>query len=144
MKGFITNHSLQVSTATHIYEAGVDEQERTGHGSLDGVSTYKRTSQQQCQEVSSILNTAKKPKTYKFMPFSLHHMSLRTASKTSLGSFQCSLSLCLCLHHHHVLVPALVPRQSLILPYLPHFYFNSCPSVVINLNNRNIIQLFTQ
>ena len=38
--GYKTNHSLQATAATHLYQAGVDEQlmmERTGHCSLEGV-----------------------------------------------------------------------------------------------------------
>ena len=45
--GFRTNHSLRSTTATRLYQAGVDEQlimETTGHRSLEGVRSYKRTS----------------------------------------------------------------------------------------------------
>ena len=48
--GYKTNHSLRATTATRLYHAGVDEQlimERTGHRSLDGVISYKRTSDNQ-------------------------------------------------------------------------------------------------
>lgn len=40
ISGYKTNHSLRATTATRLYQAGVDEQlimERTGHRSLDGV-----------------------------------------------------------------------------------------------------------
>ena len=43
--GFKTNHSLRVTAATRLFQAGVDEQlimKRTGHCSIDGVRTYKR------------------------------------------------------------------------------------------------------
>ena len=46
-------------TATRLYQAGVDEQlimERTGHRSLDGVRSYKRTSQEQQVTLSDIMN----------------------------------------------------------------------------------------
>ena len=46
ISGYKTNHSLQVTTATWLYQASIDEQlmmERTGHRSLDGVRFYKRT-----------------------------------------------------------------------------------------------------
>ena len=48
--GLHTNHSLRATAATHLYNAGVDEQQvmkRTGHRSLDDVRSYKRTSMQQ-------------------------------------------------------------------------------------------------
>lgn len=61
--GFKTNHSLRATTATRLYQSGVDEQlvmERTGHRSLEGVRSYKRTSDEQREALSDILN--KKPK----------------------------------------------------------------------------------
>ena len=61
MSGYKTNHSLRVTTATWLFQAGVEEQlimSRTGHQSLDGVRTYKRVSEEQCQQVSSVLNSA--------------------------------------------------------------------------------------
>ena len=59
IEGYKTNHSLRATTATRLYQAGVDEQlimERTGHRSLDGVRSYKRTSQQQKEALSDIMN----------------------------------------------------------------------------------------
>ena len=49
VSGFKTNHSLRVTTATRLFQNGLDEQlimERTGHRSLDRVRGYKRTSQE--------------------------------------------------------------------------------------------------
>lgn len=68
--GYKTNHSLRVTAATRLFQAGVDEQlimKQTGHRSLEGVRIYKQTSETQNEEVSSILNAdqasfAKKPK----------------------------------------------------------------------------------
>ena len=57
--GFKTNHSLRATSTTRLYESGIDEQlvtERTGHRSLDGVSSYKRTTDSQREAVSDILN----------------------------------------------------------------------------------------
>ncbi len=57
--GFRTNHSLRATTATRLYQAGVDEQlvmERTGHQSLEGVCSYKHTSEAQQANLSDILN----------------------------------------------------------------------------------------
>ena len=56
--GYKTNHSLRVTIATRLYRHGVDEQlimERTGHRSLDGVRSYKRTSADQQEALSDIL-----------------------------------------------------------------------------------------
>ncbi len=58
IEGFKTNHSLRATTATRLYQSGVDEQlvmERTGHRSLEGVRNYKRTSSQQKEALSDIL-----------------------------------------------------------------------------------------
>ena len=57
--GYKTNHSLRATSATRLYQSGVDEQlvmERTGHRSLDGVRSYKRTSDSQREALSDILN----------------------------------------------------------------------------------------
>ena len=57
--GFRTNHSLRATSATRLFNAGADEQlimERTGHRSVDGVRSYKRTSVQLTEDVSDILN----------------------------------------------------------------------------------------
>ena len=45
--GTVSPGTIQATAATRLYHAGVDEQmvmERTGHHSLEGVWTYKRTS----------------------------------------------------------------------------------------------------
>ncbi len=45
IEGIKTNHSLRATTATRLYQSGVDEQlvmERTGHRSLEGVRNYKK------------------------------------------------------------------------------------------------------
>ena len=63
--GFRTNHSLRATTATRLYQAGVDEQlimERTGHHSIDGVRNYKRTNAEQQENLSDILSLSKRPK----------------------------------------------------------------------------------
>ena len=65
--GYNTNHSLHATAATRLYHARMDEQlimERTGHRSLDGVRSYKRTSAKQQEYLSDILGlTNKKLKT---------------------------------------------------------------------------------
>ena len=66
--GYKTNHSLRATAATRLYQAGVDEQlimEVTGHQSLDGVRSYKRTSQEQREELSDIMNLIRTKETEK-------------------------------------------------------------------------------
>ncbi|ESO99525.1 hypothetical protein LOTGIDRAFT_158614 [Lottia gigantea] len=56
-----TNHSLRVTTATSLFNSGVPEQlimERTGHRSVEGIRTYKRTSDDMKRGISGILNHA--------------------------------------------------------------------------------------
>ena len=58
--GFKTNHSLRATIATRLYQAGFDEQlvmDRTGHRSVDGIRSYKRTSESQREDISNILNS---------------------------------------------------------------------------------------
>ncbi len=60
IEGFKTNHSLRATAATRLYELGVEEQtvmEQTGHRSLEGVRSYKRTTSQQQQVLSDILSS---------------------------------------------------------------------------------------
>ena len=57
--GFFYNHSLRATLATRLYEENVDEQlimERTGHRSVSGVRSYKRTSDCMKQNLSNIIN----------------------------------------------------------------------------------------
>ena len=45
LEGYKTNHSLRVTAATRLYNAGVDEQQfmqKIGHWSIEGVRIYKR------------------------------------------------------------------------------------------------------
>ncbi len=63
--GYKTNHSLRATAATRLYQAGVDEQlimEKTGHRSLEGVRTYKRTTTNQQEGISDILSLTRKKK----------------------------------------------------------------------------------
>ena len=60
ISGFHTNHSLRATAATRLHQSGcVEEQEimeRTGHRSIEAVRSYKRTSRDQLEQVSDILN----------------------------------------------------------------------------------------
>ena len=65
IEGYKTNHSLRATATSRLYQSGVDEQlvmERTGHRSLEGVRSYKRTSDEQREALSDILNRTKKAK----------------------------------------------------------------------------------
>ena len=58
--GFYTNHSLQATTATHLFHYDVDEQlimERTGHRLTDRVRSYKRLCMKQQQIIYQLLNS---------------------------------------------------------------------------------------
>ena len=53
IEGYRTNHSLRATNATRLFSAGADEQlimEKTGHRSVDGVRSYKRTSDTTLQD----------------------------------------------------------------------------------------------
>ena len=69
--GFRTNHSLRATSATRLFSAGADEQlimERTGHRSVDGVRSYKRTSDHLNEAVSDILNRSVKRSNSSYPP----------------------------------------------------------------------------
>lgn len=62
-EGFYSNHSLRATATTRLFNQGVDEQlicETTGHRS-NAVRSYKRTSDEQKNEISEILQS-KKPR----------------------------------------------------------------------------------
>ncbi|XP_048242472.1 uncharacterized protein KIAA1958-like [Haliotis rufescens] len=55
--GFYSNHSLRATTATRLYDSGLDEQliaERTGHKSV-AIRSYKRTSAEMEARVDNII-----------------------------------------------------------------------------------------
>ena len=60
LSGRFTNHSLRATSATRLFDAGLDEQlimSRTGHSSTSGVRSYKRVTDQLREKTSTILNT---------------------------------------------------------------------------------------
>ena len=64
--GFRSNHSLRAASATRLFSTGTDEQlimERTGHRSVDGIRSYKRTSESLQESVSDILHSSEKRNT---------------------------------------------------------------------------------
>ena len=66
--GYRTNHSLRATAATRLHQSGcVEEQEimqRTGHRSIEAIRSYKRTSSEQLEQVSDILNNDNSAKNY--------------------------------------------------------------------------------
>ena len=58
--GYHTNHSLRALAATRLHHSGcVEEQEimeRSGHRNSEAVRSYKRSSNEQLQQLSDILN----------------------------------------------------------------------------------------
>ena len=86
--GFKTNHSLRATATSRLYHCGVDEQlimERTGHRSLEGVRSYKRTSNTQRENLSSILNQ-EKPHNHSTTPH-------ESSSCTQIATSSLSMSL---------------------------------------------------
>lgn len=60
ISGYKTNHSLRVTSATRLFQNGIDEQlimSHTGHRSIEGVRSYKRISEEQKKSVSGILSS---------------------------------------------------------------------------------------
>ena len=103
--GFKTNHSLRATTATRLYQAGVDEQlimERTGHHSIDGVRNYKRTNAEQQENLSDILSLSKRPKQGFVQPCSM--TPALVPAPVSLPSQQVALSTLPSSHTHQQLM----------------------------------------
>ena len=126
--GYRTNHSLRATTATRLYQAGVDEQlimERTGHRSLDGVRRYKHTSMPQKEVLSDILNCQDKTMESESSS-SLVPMASATISSNSptsnLSSGNTQVQVCN------------TTSQSLAMSYTtpPVFNFHSCSVTIIN------------
>lgn len=127
--GFRTNYSLRATAATRLFQASVDEQlimERTGHRSLEGVRSYKRTSESQKEALSDILNFGSKKS-----KLSLVSLSPRSAT-SSYHNGQPSVDQ----KHVQLTTQNMHTSQSLAMNILPpqSFHFNSC-SVNINYFN---------
>ena len=126
--GYKTNHSLRVTNATWLYDSNVDEQlimERTGHLSSEGVRTYKRTSESQCEALSDILNGSKRPCLQDAS--TLLPLPAIPCSSTELTTIPQQLPVSS--HHQQQIHQA----QSASLP--GSFCFYQCGSVTINLNS---------
>ena len=60
VEGNYTNHSLRATSATRLFDAGIDEQlimSRAGHSSTSGVRSYKRVTERLQEMTSSVLNS---------------------------------------------------------------------------------------
>jgi integrase len=56
--GLRSNHSMRTTSTTGVYAAGINEQlimEHTGHRSVEGVRSYKRTYVHQEEGTSDVL-----------------------------------------------------------------------------------------
>ena len=112
-----TNHSLRATTATRLYQAGVDEQlimERTGHHSVDAVRSYKRTS---AEQLENILALSKKPRCDYSQPCSSRSVTAATPVEESTRTQNTHQQLAFHPDNlHHM------------------FTFNSCSDVNINVH----------
>ena len=167
IQGYRTNHSLRATSATRLYSAGMDEQlimERTGHRSIDGVRSYKRTSDEQEQNVSDVLHRCKKtrdvgnrplfpseptnpclsaPVTKDLPEFSPSVTSTSVSQSDSQPVPSLPLRLSSASYSRHMelqcdshVEQSCVSSATATATNLPPgaFYFNSCNSVVININ----------
>ena len=127
--GYRTNHSLRATSATRLYAAGTDEQlimERTGHRSIKGVRSYKRTSEEQEQGISDILSRAKRPQVTTLNPSPPVPSTSTVPHIPDLPFFnQHPLTY---QHHNNMTGNSSIPAG---------FYLHSCNSVVININKNH-------
>ena len=113
IEGYKTNHSLRATAATRLYASGIDEQlvmERTGHRSLEGIRSYKRTSDEQREAVSDILSN-KKP-----------------CTEIALSENACVTPEVQNQYTANISLPSYTSKSGA-------FYFSSCTNVNINFNN---------
>ena len=127
--GFRSNHSLRATAASRLFHASIDEQlimERTGHCSLEGVRSYKRTSDDQREALSDILNSGSKKLKLSVVPQS--QASLFGQQSPTKQDDQHKHLQPMTQHSHH--------SQSFAMNIQPPQYFNfhSC-SVNINYYN---------
>ena len=123
INGFKTNHSLRVTTATRLFQSGVDEQlimARTGHRSIEGIRVYKRVGEEQKQALSDILNAAtngEQPHLKK------QRLEEGTESDTSLHAIHSSVKSTESISVTH-------PTSS----HTPTIHFAGCSSITVNFN----------
>ena len=119
--GYRTNYSLRVTAATRLHQSGsVEEQEimeRTTHRNIEAVRSYKRSSDEQLEQVSDILNNGNSKKRICYNDTVLEIDSHKNISTSSVSN-------------------------SFFLEYsksgaAPVFNISSCASVVINNYSQN-------
>ena len=91
--GHKTNHSLRATASTCLFHAGIDEQlimERTGYRSIEGVRSYKRTSEEQVEELSDVLNMGMPPR--KRQKFDRAATNAHQVTSISLGALVTELT----------------------------------------------------
>ncbi len=137
IEGFKTNHSLRATAATRLYELGVDEQmvmERTGHRSLEGVRSYKRTTSQQQQVLSDILSSNIPERTTNQQQLQMlpHHQQLHDASSTHPSNSLEQQQPTFCSETASTNISHLSNTKNSLPGH--SFSFNSCSSVTFNIN----------
>lgn len=124
IQGFRTNHSLRATAATRLYASGVDKQlvmEQTGHWSIEGIRSYKRTSSEQQQAVSDILTNTKKYCSDVAIP----QLTTATTDIAEVGNSTTQLSTS---NTANICLPSFLASKT------GTFHFNSCNNVNINFN----------
>lgn len=126
--GLKTHHSLRVTSATRLFQSGVDEQaimSHTGHRSVDDVRSYKRISEEQKKAVSGILNSAcTKVNSIQAQPESCKRMKLDGQDQAVSVTSQSDTSM------------TLTNLESSYASCTPSFTFTGCSSVTINYHMR--------
>ena len=125
ISGFKTNHSLRVTTATRLFNSGVDEQlimSHTGHRSVDGVRSYKRESEAQKRSISTVLNSASNGQ-----PVPYH---VQVSKKAKLDEENSASNAEYNVEHYN-------PQQAVATTTTAHattvnFNFSGCSSITIN------------
>ena len=141
IEGFKTNHSLRATTATRLYQSGVDEQlvmERTGHRSLEGVRSYKRSSDEQREALSDILNckVARMDHTQRSSSIPLQSPSTSTTGQPTTPQDPEVAVVAHSPGQHHEEIPSTqLAIQTNTKNSLPGtFNFNSCSTVTLNIH----------
>lgn len=131
IEGFKTNHSLRATAATRLYASGIDEQlvmERTGHRSLEGIRSYKRTTSQQKETVSDILCNAKKHCSDLAIPGQISYSETRNDTSLPLSIEGASVTSSTC-----TTASELNHSKNASLPGA--YIFNQCGTITININS---------
>ena len=123
IKGYKTNHSLHVTSATRMFQGGVDEQlimSRTGHRSIEGVRAYKRISGEQRMELSHVLNNATNGNRATKNIYKEADNSTVSVSMHSSVCQSSTIHLYHHIHHHH--------------QFKHLINFCDCTSITVNIN----------